>query len=180
MVVIIMGVSGSGKSTVGAMLARRFGARFIEGDDYHPSANIEKMSSGAPLDDSDRMPWLAALACEIRRHRAGGADVVVACSALKASYRELLAGDIPDSFFVYLKGDEPLIRQRIDKRPGHFMLENCWRASSRYWKNRRTRSSPISRIPWSGSWTRFTANCGIRPGGSAETSLIEPGAADTS
>lgn len=123
MVVIVMGVSGSGKSTVGAMLARRFGARFIEGDDYHPSANIEKMRGGAPLDDSDRMPWLAALACEIRRHRAGGADVVVACSALKASYRELLAGDIPDSFFVYLKGDEPLIRQRIDKRPGHFMPE---------------------------------------------------------
>lgn len=124
MVVIIMGVSGSGKSTVGAMLARRFCARFIEGDDYHSSANIEKMSSGVPLDDSDRMPWLAALASEIRRHRAGGSDVVVACSALKARYRELLVGDIPDSFFVYLKGDEPLIRQRIDKRPGHCMPEN--------------------------------------------------------
>lgn len=124
MVVIVMGVSGAGKSTVGALLARRLGARFVEGDDHHPPANIEKMRRGMPLDDSDRMPWLVALACEIRRQRAARADIVVACSALKARYRETLANGVPDIRFVYLKGDAALIRQRRVERPGHFMPEN--------------------------------------------------------
>ena len=120
MVVIIMGVSGSGKSTVGVLLARRLGARFIEGDDHHPPANVEKMARVASLDDADRMPWLAALACEIQRQPAR-ADVVVACSALKARYREMLADGVPDIRFVYLKGDAALIRRRLVERPRHFM-----------------------------------------------------------
>lgn len=123
MVVIVMGVSGSGKSTVGALLARRLGARFIEGDDHHPPANVEKMARGVPLDDADRRPWLAALAAEIRRRRAKNADVVAACSALKARYRALLADGLPAVVFVYLKGDAALIRRRLGERPGHFMPE---------------------------------------------------------
>lgn len=123
MVVIVMGVSGSGKSTVGALLARRLGARFIEGDDHHPPANVEKMARGVPLDDADRRPWLAALAAEIRRRRAKNADAVAACSALKARYRALLADGLPAVVFVYLKGDAALIRRRLGERPGHFMPE---------------------------------------------------------
>lgn len=124
MVIIVMGVSGAGKSTVGALLARRLGARFIEGDDRHPPANVEKMRRGTPLDDSDRRPWLAALAAEIRRLRAENANVVAACSALKASYRALLADGIPDVVFVHLKGDAALIRRRLKARTEHFMPDN--------------------------------------------------------
>ncbi len=121
MVVIVMGVSGAGKSTVVSLLARRLGARFIDGDDRHPPANIEKMRRGLPLDDSDRAPWLSALTSEIRRQRAARADIVVACSALKTRYRETLADGVSDIFFVYLKGDASLIRRRLGARAGHFM-----------------------------------------------------------
>ena len=121
MIVIVMGVSGAGKSTVGALLAAALGAAFIDGDDAHPKANIEKMRAGAPLDDADRLPWLRDLARTIDASRAEGADVVLACSALKARYRDVLAAGRTDVHFVHLTGDEALLRRRLEDRAGHFM-----------------------------------------------------------
>ena len=121
MIVIVMGVSGAGKSTVGAMLAAALGAAFIDGDDAHPPANIEKMRTGTPLDDADRLPWLRDLARGIDASRAEGTDVVLACSALKARYRDVLAAGRDDVHFVYLTGDEALLRRRLEARAGHFM-----------------------------------------------------------
>ena len=120
-VVVVMGVSGSGKTTVGALLAGRLGWPFADGDDFHPPANVEKMHAGIPLTDEDRWPWLRAIAAWIDERRAAGEHGVVACSALRRSYREVLRGGRPDVRLVYLKGDKALISRRQAARHGHFM-----------------------------------------------------------
>ncbi len=117
-VIVVMGVSGAGKTAVGNALARRLGYDFVEGDDYHPPANLDKMSRGEALDDDDRRGWLEALAAAIGDWRAAGCDVVLSCSALKRSYREMLGQGVR---VVYLRGDEELIRRRLAARRGHFM-----------------------------------------------------------
>ena len=121
MVIVLMGVSGSGKTTVGVPLAQALGGEFAEGDDYHPPANVAKMREGLPLDDADRRPWLEALSAEIGRWLAAGRTVVLACSALKRSYRAILRGGRPEVRFVHLKGSAPLIRGRLAERRGHYM-----------------------------------------------------------
>jgi gluconokinase len=120
-VVILMGVSGSGKSTVGALLASRLRWEFEDADWLHPASNVDKMHAGIPLTDEDRQPWLAAIAAWIDKTRRSGGHGVIACSALKRSYRDLLMGDRPDVSLVYLKGDESLIARRIATRHEHFM-----------------------------------------------------------
>ncbi|WP_200797751.1 gluconokinase [Streptoalloteichus hindustanus] len=113
-----MGVSGSGKSTVGTLLADRLGVPYAEGDDFHPPANVAKMAAGHPLDDEDRWPWLRAIADWIHAHPSGA---VVTCSALKRGYRDLLRRDDVPVWFLHLSGDPELIRSRIAARTGHFM-----------------------------------------------------------
>jgi carbohydrate kinase (thermoresistant glucokinase family) len=120
-VAVIMGVSGSGKTTIAKGVARRNGWRLVEGDKFHPPANVAKMKSGIPLDDDDRWPWLEAIAREIDAIHARGGSAVVASSALKRSYREILIGDRPDVALVYLKGSKDLIGRRMRARKGHFM-----------------------------------------------------------
>jgi gluconokinase len=121
MVVVVMGVAGSGKTTVGGRLARELGWSFHDGDDFHPPASVEKMRSGVPLTDADRLPWLEALRGVIERCLATGEDAVVACSALKGSYRRMLGADRPGVALVYLRGDAGLIGRRLAARQGHFM-----------------------------------------------------------
>ena len=121
LVVVVMGVSGCGKTTVGALLAGRLGWSFAEADDFHPAANIAKMRSGTPLDDADRLPWLSAIAEQIDRWRDEGTNGVVTCSALKRRYRDIIIGDRPDVRLVFLKGDRDLIAHRLAARHGHFM-----------------------------------------------------------
>ena len=120
MVIVLMGVTGSGKTTVGRELARELGWRFYDADDFHPAANVEKMSRGIPLDDRDREPWLDALRELVSVCLARGESAVLACSALKERYREYLLVD-DDVKLVYLKGDEEVIRERLANRQGHFM-----------------------------------------------------------
>ena len=124
MILVLMGVSGSGKSTVGRLLAEQLDWPFLDADDFHPSKNIAKMSNGISLDDDDRLPWLQILRNEIRARHAAGQNAILACSALKKSYRRTLAeaGDFLQ--FVYLKGDPDIIRNRIASRIGHYMKEN--------------------------------------------------------
>ncbi|MEX2540322.1 MAG: gluconokinase [Trueperaceae bacterium] len=119
--VVVMGVSGSGKSTVGGLLARRLGWEFADADTYHPQANILKMAAGIPLDDEDRMPWLVALRSLIDEHLAAGRSLVLACSALKRQYRRILAEGSERVSFVYLKGSRELILRRMSERSGHYM-----------------------------------------------------------
>ena len=122
MIVVLMGVSGSGKSTVGKILADDLGWTFVEADDYHPSANVEKMRGGTPLDDADRRPWLAALRDRIAEACRTGENVVLACSALKHRYQDYLEQDDPPCVrYVYLEGSPELIQNRLAARTGHFM-----------------------------------------------------------
>jgi carbohydrate kinase (thermoresistant glucokinase family) len=120
-IAIVMGVSGSGKTTVAVRLASALGVAFLEGDDLHPRANVEKMKSGTPLTDQDRWPWLGAIAARIDQWRAEGRAGVVTCSALKRAYRRVLAGDRPEVRLVYLKGSRGLIHERMAARHAHFM-----------------------------------------------------------
>ena len=122
MVLIVMGVVGSGKTTVGRLLAERLGWRFADADDFHPASNVEKIRHGTALDDRDRAPWLSALRAAIEQWNADGQGAVLACSALKERYRqELRAGAVR---FVYLKGSRELILSRLRARHGHFASES--------------------------------------------------------
>jgi gluconokinase len=119
-IVIVFGVSGAGKTTVGKLLARELGWRFIEADDFHPPANIEKMRSGRPLNDDDRRPWLDSLREQIKRSLAAGENAVLACSALKRAYRDRLRVNEKVKF-VFLRGDYALVEKQLRNRHGHFM-----------------------------------------------------------
>jgi gluconokinase len=122
MIVVLMGVSGSGKTTVGRLLARKLGWTFLDADDYHPAANIEKMRRGVPLNDEDRRPWLEALRRRVDEACARGENVVLACSALKHAYQEYLQHDaVGQVHYVHLRGSEALIAERLAARKGHFM-----------------------------------------------------------
>ncbi len=120
-VYVIMGVSGSGKSTVGQALAAQLECPFYDGDDFHPPENVAKMAGGSPLTDADRAPWLARLHDLLADHLARGETAVVACSALKESYRDLLHGGHEGVKFVYLQGSFDLIWQRMAQREAHYM-----------------------------------------------------------
>ena len=119
--IVVMGVSGAGKSTTGEALARRLGWPFIEGDAFHPAANVEKMHNGIPLTDADRHGWLQAVAGQLSHATAQAAGVVVACSALKRRYRDLLRAAAPDVRFVHLHGSPALLARRLSGRTGHYM-----------------------------------------------------------
>ena len=126
--IILMGVSGSGKSTVGAALAREINAKFIDGDDLHPRANIQKMASGTPLNDNDRAPWLLRLndaAYSLRHKNETG---VIVCSALKRRYRDALRKDNEGMAFIYMKGSFDVIADRLKARAGHFMPTDLLRS----------------------------------------------------
>ena len=120
-VLVVMGVSGSGKTTVAALLAGRLGWEYGDADDFHPPANVSKMHGGTPLTDEDRWPWLASMARWIDATRATGRHGVLACSALRRSYRAILVGDRADVRLVYLRGDKALIASRQASRHNHFM-----------------------------------------------------------
>ncbi|MFJ4286347.1 gluconokinase [Paenarthrobacter nicotinovorans] len=116
--VVVMGVAGCGKSTVGAALAKRLGAEFLDGDALHPQSNIDKMAAGTPLNDGDRAPWLAEIG---RRFSTSDAPLVIACSALKRAYRDIIRGGDASVVFVHLHGARELLSERMNSRPGHFM-----------------------------------------------------------
>jgi gluconokinase len=118
---IVMGVSGSGKSTIGDKLAERLGWKYEDGDGFHPPSNVAKMRAGQPLTDEDRWPWLQAIANEIDRVCAAGQHVVIACSALKRAYRDMLVHGRKDVRIIFLKGSQELIASRLARRRGHFM-----------------------------------------------------------
>jgi gluconokinase len=117
MIVVVMGVSGSGKSTLGEMLARQLGFPFLDADEYHPPENVAKMAAGIPLTDADRQPWLELLNAKLRAQN----DAVLACSALKESYRQTLSQDLADFRLVHLRGGVELIRSRLAERKHRYM-----------------------------------------------------------
>ena len=119
--VVVMGVSGCGKSTVGGLLARLIGVEFLEGDDWHPPRNVERMAAGIPLTDDDRRDWLLALAQRLASARDAAGGGVVSCSALKRSYREMLRSASPELAFVHLHADAALLEARLHARVDHFM-----------------------------------------------------------
>ena len=120
MIIVVMGVTGCGKTTVGEQLAARLGCGFSDADSFHPAANVEKMRAGIPLTDDDRWPWLAALRAAMDRWNAAGESRVVACSALRQVYRDVLSPR-RDVVFVYLKGSHAVIERRLKARQGHYM-----------------------------------------------------------
>jgi len=119
--VVVMGVCGSGKTTVGNLLAERIGAEFFEGDEAHPPGNVELMAAGVPLTDHDRRDWLLALAQRLAHAHSAGRALVVSCSALKRSYRDILRGASPDLVFVHLHAEQALLEARLAARVDHFM-----------------------------------------------------------
>ena len=123
MIVIVMGTTGSGKTTIGSLLAKRLGWEFVDADDFHPPSNVEKMKHGIPLTDADREPWLKALHDKIVEWTAEKRSVVLACSALKQSYRDELRAS-SDAKFVYLKGSYQLFSERVLARRGHFAKQD--------------------------------------------------------
>jgi gluconokinase len=118
---VVMGVSGAGKSVVGALFAHALGVEFVEGDADHPPENVARMSAGTPLTDKDRRPWLAAIAVRLDAARRAGVGLVVSCSALKRSYRDVLRAGRDDLQFVFLDGPRAPLEQRLARRSGHFM-----------------------------------------------------------
>jgi gluconokinase len=117
MIVVVMGVSGVGKSTIGELLASRLRCRFLDADQFHPAANVEKMAAGTPLTDEDRWPWLQNLNARLQQEK----QAVLACSALREAYRQALSKGIPDCRFVHLRGDIELIRARLGQRQHRYM-----------------------------------------------------------
>jgi gluconokinase len=121
MLLLLMGVTASGKTTVGHLLAEHLGWPFYDGDDFHPAANVEKMRHGIPLTDEDRAPWLAALHGLLADAEQRGDSAILACSALKAAYRRVLSEGLQSLRVVFLKGDPATLQERLDHRVGHFM-----------------------------------------------------------
>src|SRR3954449_6822180 len=119
--IVVMGVSGSGKTSTARELQRQLGWEYVEGDDLHPPENVEKMHSGTPLDDDDRWPWLRRIAALIGEHEAAGTSLVLTCSALRRSYRDLLRDGHPSVWFAHVHVDRDVLAQRLAKRQGHFM-----------------------------------------------------------
>jgi gluconokinase len=126
--IVLMGVSGCGKTSVGITLSKKLGWPFFDGDNFHPPENIAKMSQGVPLDDEDRYPWLTNLNQLIGDHLRNERSLLLACSALKQSYRDQLAKGNPGTLFVHLKGDFDLINTRMQDRPGHYMKAEMLRS----------------------------------------------------
>jgi gluconokinase len=121
MIVVVMGVSGAGKTTLGRRIAERLGCEFIDADDYHPPRNVQKMTAGVPLEDDDRWPWLERLNALLRERADAGRDAVLACSALKEAYRAKLRAGIDDFRLVYLKGSLEQLRARVSERRHRYM-----------------------------------------------------------
>ncbi|WP_434426535.1 gluconokinase [Nannocystis pusilla] len=146
-VIVVMGVSGAGKTTIGQRLAAALGARFVDADEFHTPANRAKMAAGTPLDDADRAPWLHTLATEIDGWLQHEGDVVLACSALRAVHRAMLRRDATRVVFVYLQIDPDVARARLLARRHHFLKPTCWPASWRRWSRPPTPSpsTPPSR-----------------------------------
>ncbi|MFG3260089.1 gluconokinase [Streptomyces sp. NPDC048172] len=146
-----MGVSGSGKSTVGERLAGRLGLPFADADDFHPPENIRKMAAGQPLDDADRTPWLAAMADWLSERVRSGEGGVLVCSALKRRYRDRLRRATPALFFLHLDGPEELIAERLRARKGHFMpaslLRSQFEALERLQEDERGAAVPVDGPP---------------------------------
>jgi len=123
MIVVVMGVTGVGKTTIGSAVAQHFSWAFEDADAYHSASNIEKMSHGIPLTDADRIPWLESMHRMLQGYAAGGHSVVLACSALKDSYRDLLGSDLTVTW-IYLKASPEVVRERVEHRHGHFAKED--------------------------------------------------------
>jgi gluconokinase len=121
MIIVIMGVTASGKTTIGTRASKRFGWPFYDADEFHPPENIAKMSRGEPLTDDDRDPWLKALNAKMQEEERAGRSAIFGCSALKARYRDVLRDGLSKVWFVFLKGDPEVLQARLDHRRGHFM-----------------------------------------------------------
>ena len=143
-IIVVMGVSGSGKSTIGGMLASRLQWEFADADWFHPAANVEKMHKGVPLTDEDRWLWLDAITAWIGKTRSTGGHGVIACSVLKRRYRDVLIGDRADVRLVYLKGSETLIARRVATRHEHFMRRSLLHNQFEGWRSRDRTKAPSS------------------------------------